>query len=89
MSETKIFDEWFGDVQAVLELFEDAGEPRSSLFLYYTDVDGAQYFASLQLCEHMGGIPYSVGGPDEGPELYALTDAQFDEIESWAVDNGY
>lgn len=72
-----------------LQTWDEGGEPRSSLFLLAVDTDGSRYQGSLQLTEHLGGIPYDEGGSIDGPELYPVSDATLDRVEAWGVDNGY
>lgn len=76
-------------IRCELELWEEHGEERSSLFLLAIDTDGSRYQGSLHLAEHLGGIPYDKGGPDDGPELYPVSSKQLEKIEAWAVQHGY
>lgn len=78
-----------GGIAVELETWVEAGEPRSSLFLLAVDTDGSRYQGSLHLSEHLGGIPYDKGGPDDGPELYPVSRRRLEEIEEWAVKHGY
>ncbi|HRO59853.1 MAG TPA: hypothetical protein PKZ27_02875 [Rhodocyclaceae bacterium] len=79
--------EWFGDVRAELEPNPD--RPGMSCFLYHRSDDGSEFMGSLQLCENFGGIPHDQGGPTTGPQVYFLSPALLQEIENWAVENGY
>lgn len=65
------------------------GSYASMCFLSKTTDEG-EYTGSLALCQDRGGIPYEQGtGPDEGPEVYQLSDQALDDIERWAVEHGY
>lgn len=76
-------------IRCSLELWEEHGEERSSLFLFKETDDGSEYAASLHVAEAKGGLPHFKGGPPEGPELYPVSDATLDRVESWGIDNGY
>lgn len=79
-----------GGIELELETWEEAGEPRSSLFLRVTDpADGATFAGSLPLCEAMGGIPWDEGGDINGKELWPIHSGLFDKISGWAHENGY
>lgn len=85
----------FGGINVTLETWVERGdwgdEPRSSLFLFHTDpITGAEYQGSLQLVEHEGGIPWvhGEGAPDE-PDYIEVSTSLLEEIEAWAVENGY
>lgn len=74
---------------AGIEVTVDVDDGVSSCWLNRKDATG-EYAGSLQLCQHMGGIPYAPGtGSDDGPELYPLSDGTMLLIEDWAYRNGY
>lgn len=77
-------------IRCVLELWEEDGEPRSSLFLYRTcPLTGDEYYGSFQLCQHEGGIPLQETDLDSGQLLWQLSGTTFEVIEEWADAHGY
>lgn len=77
-------------IRCVLELWEEDGEQRSSLFLFKTDpLTGDEYQGSLQLCQYEGGIPLHYGLSEEGPQVWKLSRTTFEVIEEWADAHGY
>lgn len=77
-------------IRCELELWEEDGEPRSSLFLSREcPRTGDLYVGSFHLCQHEGGIPLYAANNVEGPSVWELSQATFDAIEEWADAHGY